>query len=109
MSDVMKSILATVGATLFLGLASLAVSRCRKRCECRTVYQWLRKNTQDEPGQSHASTVSIANGTGLPERRVREACFSDKRIYRASGDADQWSVWRKEPQSVYEKHGIIFL
>jgi len=73
----------------------------------RKVYRWLHSNTRDQTGESHVDTVTVAKGTRLPEERVRRACMSDKRIHRFPNESEQWSVWRKEPQSVYEKRGIL--
>ncbi|MDO8671574.1 MAG: hypothetical protein Q7O66_09115, partial [Dehalococcoidia bacterium] len=75
----------------------------------RAVRRWLRKNTNDEAGQSHAGTTEIAKGTGFSEERARHACMSDKRIYRAHGEIDLWSVWRQDPQSVYDKRGLLIV
>jgi hypothetical protein len=77
------------------------------RRDRRRVYAWLRANTRDWPGESHADTVTIAKGTGIPDDRTRRACMADRRILRAPGAADSWSVWRDEPQSIYEKRGML--
>jgi hypothetical protein len=86
--------------------ALLAKSKTRDAWDRRKLYHWLRSNTRDEPGESHVDTLTIAKGTRLPEERVRRACMSDDRVYRSSDEPEKWSVWRKEPQSVYEKRGI---
>jgi hypothetical protein len=87
--------------------AVLAKSKTRNTWDRRKVYHWLHSNTRDQPGESHVDTVTVAKGTRLPEERVRRACISDTRIYRSSNQPEHWSVWRKEPQSVYEKRGIL--
>jgi hypothetical protein len=71
------------------------------------IYNWLKSNTKDEPGESHVDTITIAKGNKLSENRVRKACIAHQKIYRYSNGKEQWSVWRKEPQSVYEKRGVI--
>lgn len=76
-------------------------------CDRRKVYRWLHSNTRDQPGESHVDTVTLAKGTRLPEKRIRCACMSDKRIHHFPMEPEQWSVWRKEPQSVYEQRGIL--
>jgi hypothetical protein len=66
---------------------------------------WMHQNTRDEPGESHVDTFTIAKVTGLSEERVKSACMRDKRIFVSSEGT--WSVWRKDPQSIYENRGII--
>ncbi|MFN2398170.1 MAG: hypothetical protein ABR543_05950 [Gemmatimonadaceae bacterium] len=55
------------------------------------------------------STTEIAVGTRLSEERVREVCRLDLRIHQSIRDPNQWSVWRAEPESIYEKRGILTL
>jgi len=75
----------------------------------RCVYRWLLSNTRDEPGESHVDTATLAKGTRLPEDRVRRACMSDQSIHRFPKEPEEWSVWRQEPQSIYEKRGLLVL
>ena len=75
----------------------------------KVIRQWLRVNTKHEPGESHAETIEIAKGTSLPEDRVRKACMTDREVFRAKGDEDRWSIWCKEPISIYEKRGMRIL
>jgi hypothetical protein len=76
----------------------------------RKVYRWLKSNTRDEPHESHVDLLTICKGTRLPEDRVRRACMSYKRIYVFGKEPNlSFSVWRKEPQSVYEKRGIFWV
>lgn len=100
-------ILSAVGIGLLSWLAVLGRSKTRDLWDRRKVYTWLQSNTRDQTGESHVDTVTMAKGTRLPEERVRRACMSDKRIHRFPTEPEQWSVWRKEPQSVYEKRGIL--
>ena len=100
-------ILSAVGIGLLSWLAFLVRSKTRDIWDRRKVYRWLHSNTRDQPGESHVDTVTVAKGTRLPEERVRRACMSDTRIHRFPNEPEQWSVWRKEPQSVYEKRGIL--
>ncbi|MCZ7645338.1 MAG: hypothetical protein M5U26_08640 [Planctomycetota bacterium] len=103
----MNEIVTGLAIAAGIGLGSLAVARSRNVLDRRAVRKWLAENTRDEPGKSHVGTTELAKGVGLPEDRVRHACITSQKIYRASGDADQWSVWRKEPQSIYEKRGLL--
>src|SRR5437016_2498046 len=99
-----------VFSNVAIGVLSWVTGIGRGRLDRRTVYRWLRSQTRDEPGESHVDTPTVAKGTRLPEERVRRACMSDSRIHRFAGSSsEQWSVWRKEPQSVYEKRGLLGL
>jgi hypothetical protein len=100
-------ILSAMGIGLLSWLAVLAKSKTRDMWDRRKVYCWLQSNTRDQTGETHVDTVTVAKGTRLPEERVRRACMSDKRIHRFPNKPEQWSVWRKEPQSAYEKRGIL--
>jgi len=106
-------ILMAVLSSLVIGLlgwvAVLLRGRVREMLDRRKVYGWLRSNTRDEPRESHVDTSTLAKGTRLPEERVRHACMSDDRIYRFSDEPEQWSIWREEPQSIYEKRGPLRL
>ncbi|WAC08898.1 MAG: hypothetical protein OS130_06875 [Thermodesulfobacteriota bacterium] len=55
------------------------------------------------------TTETLAKGTGLSEDRARCACMSDPRIHYLPGQEKCWSFWRKEPQSLYEKRGLLTL
>ncbi len=98
-----------VGLAIAAGVAlgGFAAARGRNVLDQRAVRRWLAKNTLDEPGESHVGTTEIAKGAGIPGGRVRHACIASRKIYRASGDSDQWSVWREELQSIYEKRGML--
>jgi hypothetical protein len=86
-----------------------ARSRAQEMLDRRRVHRWLRSNTRDEPGESHVDTATPAKGTGLSEDRVRRACMSSQLVYRFPKQPEQWSVWRREPQSIYEKRGVLSL
>lgn len=105
----MNEIVTGVAVAAIVGAVALVVRALCRALDRWRVYGWLKNNTRDEPGESHVTTTELAKGTGLSEERVRQACLGNRRIHRASGEMDQWSVWRREPQSVYEKRGIIWL
>lgn len=105
----MNDLVVTVAGAAILAGAGFVLLRIRAARDRRKVSAWLRANTRDEPGESHLPMTPIAKGTGLPEERVRVACMSEPTIYRASGDEEEWSVWRQEPESVYTKRGIRFV
>lgn len=103
----MRTALITIASSIALAMMWWLTGKARDGNDRRLVRGWLKANTKDEPHESHVDTVTLAKGVRLPEDRVRRACMSDKRVHRASGDSDLWSVWRAEPQSVYEKRGPI--
>lgn len=109
----MKSMVVTVATTLvsavILGAFWWPVAGGKDTLDRWRVRRWLRANTRDEARESHVTTESIAKGTRLPEVRVRRACMSDRQVYRFPGPPEQWSIWRIEPQSIYEKRGVIGL
>jgi hypothetical protein len=102
-------VLTAVASATALAILGWIVAQSRDRLDRRRVRTWLRANTRDEPGESHTTTEVVAKGTGLPEDRVRRACMSDHRIHRLDVKPEHWSVWRKDPRSVYETRGIINL
>jgi hypothetical protein len=71
------------------------------------VYRWLKMNSHDEPGESHKTVDEICEGTRLSPDEVVESCRRNRKIFRS--DRGNYSIWRREEQSVYEKHGIRFL
>lgn len=99
----MSAIFITIISTAIIGLFGWFVAGGRAFWDRHKVYQWLKSNTHDKPGESHVDIITIARGTRLPEDRVHSACMSSgQKIYYFSNSKEQWSVWRKEPQSVYE-------
>ncbi len=75
----------------------------------RRVRQWLLENTRDEPGESHLEISRIASGMRLSEARVLRACLVSKHVCHSKANPALWSVWREEPQSVYEKRGLLVI
>ncbi len=106
LENILIGVLIFVATGLLCWGGTLLKRRVSEAIDRHMVYKWLRLNTRDEPGESHVDIVTLAKGTRLTEDRVRKACIFDKRIYRSSGDPERWSVWRQEPQSVYEKRGL---
>ena len=99
-------ILTAVISAAAVGLLWWIVARVRATIDRRKVFNWLRTNTRDEPGESHVTTEAVAKGTRLPEERTRRACMTHQSIHRLEGQPERWSVWRAEPQSIYEKRGL---
>ena len=65
-----------------------------------TIYQWLAKNTCNEPAESHKAIFEIQVSTRISEERIRAACRQDFRIFQALSQPGHYSLWRQEPQSV---------
>lgn len=107
LTEILIGVVVTVVAGFLAWLGARVVSWRRRRRDCRRVYSWLEVHTRNEPGESHASTATIAAGALLEQEKVVSACLMDKRIYRSERKPDLWSIWRAEPQSVYEKRGVI--
>jgi len=105
--QLLAGILLAAAVALLGGILALVRVRGRALLDRRRVYRWLRCYTRDEPGESHVDTSTLAKGTRLPEDRVRLACMSDRRVYRLPKGPEEWSIWREEPQSIYEKRGVL--
>src|SRR2546425_12411514 len=104
-----EAILTAVASAAALGLLWWFVARVRAALDRRKVHKWLRANTRDESGESHVTIETLAKGTRLSEDRARRACMSDPRVHHLQGRPERWSVWRKEPQSIYERRGLLEL
>ncbi len=108
-NTVLTGILLSVAIGLLGWAATFLKRRVGETTDRRRVYLWLQSNTRDEPGKSHVDTITLAKGTRLTEERVRKACMSDQRVYRSSSEPERWSLWRQEPQSIYEKKGLTII
>jgi uncharacterized protein YaeQ len=99
----MRNVIITIISSVVIALLGWFVAGGRAAWDRNKVYQWLKSNTLDKPEQSHIDTITIAKGTLLPEDRVRNACMSCQNIYHYTiNNKETWSVWRKQPQSVYD-------
>lgn len=68
--------------------------------ESRRIFNWLKKNTSDEPGKKFRSTRAIASWNNLTEDRVRHLCSTHEGIFLSTGQReDLWSLYarRQEP------------
>ena len=68
-----------IGAAILVAWVCLRSIKREKR-DTVAITQWLRTNTADLPGRTHATSEEIAQGTGLSPDRVRKICVTDKRI-----------------------------
>jgi hypothetical protein len=73
------------------------------------IQRWLVSTTCDEPGESHKSLLEISEGICLSKERVRVACLLSSRIFQSITNPGNYSIWRQEPQSIYEKRGLLIL
>ncbi|MBA7591172.1 hypothetical protein ES708_33324 [subsurface metagenome] len=77
-------------------------------CKDQRVYEWLKTNTNNEPGEQFRSTRAIASWNNLTVDRVRYICSIHEKIFLSTGKIeDMWGVFEHTPRSVYEKRGII--
>lgn len=81
-----------------------------QKVEGLRIYNWLKKNTKNEPGFQFRSGRTIASWNNLTLERVRYICSTDKRIFLSTGEKeDMWGIYEHVPRSVYEnKEMIIF-
>jgi hypothetical protein len=105
--DIVVGAAATLLAGAVTGLLVFARRRMAVRRDSRAVYRWLATTTRDDPGESHRSTSEIAAGTHLSEARTYAACRHNRRIIQSAKQHDLWSIWRQEPESVYDRRGVI--
>jgi len=81
----------------------------RYRLDGKKIENWLRDNTKDEPGESHKTIANISRVLGLPDDRVVKGIAKNRSIYRSSTNTEDVSVWRAEPESIYERRGVRFV
>jgi hypothetical protein len=105
--DFLIAVAASVLGAVLIWLAVRVWQAWRKRQDRRRVHAWLRSNTRDEPGHSHVTVGDISKGTHLSDQRCTAACEADPRILQSRARGELWSIWRQEPQSVYEKRGPL--
>lgn len=102
-----------ITTAVIVGLLGVLGVLCRDRLRAyrdgKVVVQWLRANTRDEPGESHRTISEISRSLGLTEDRVNKAIAKASDIHRSKANVHEVSVWRDEPQSVYERRGPRFV
>ena len=78
--------------------------------EKKRVYEWLKTNTSNEPGEQFRSTRAIASWNNLTEDWVRYICSISCKIFLSTGEReDMWGIYEHTPRSVYEKRGITHI
>jgi hypothetical protein len=107
-SQIITQIVISIATALAVAFLLWQGASLRKRLSLwkngSAVYQWLKQNTQDEPGESHKTVDEISNGTRLSLDEVLDACRHNRKIFRST--SGEYGIWRKEAQSVYEKRGL---
>lgn len=110
-SKFIQGLTIAITASIFLSLLAWMGNKIFKliriRYDALKIFKWLKNNTKNEPHESHKSIVEIISATHIPEERVRIACLKSKRIFHSIKQPGAYSIWRQEPQSIYEKRGII--
>ena len=102
-----NKVLIGIITAVLVGVFWWLISVLRLMIDRKKVYEWLHANTRDEPYESHVSNETLAKGICISESRTRQACMSDPRIYYFQNQLECWSIWRKEPQSIYEKKETV--
>ena len=107
MEDFSAFLQGVVGPIVYAWGAVCILKWYRTRSDINEVCEWLKANSQGEPAESSKSLLAISEGTRLPEERVRIACLKSPQIYQSFLHPGHYSIWREEPQSVYEKRCVI--
>jgi hypothetical protein len=101
----MKELVVALIAAALIGLGTVGRKYFVAWNDGRRIYNWLHSTTADKPGESHRTHTDIARGLRLTPKRVANACRQNVRLLTAEDQSV--SVWREEPQSIYETRGII--
>lgn len=108
-----EAVVVTIISGLILA-AILAVARhfCKDyklTRQKKALVSWLRATTRDEPGESHRSVSEAANELGISPEEVNRLVSQTEEIFRSQSKPELISIWRKEPESVYETRGILMI
>lgn len=94
---------------LLLGGGKYYYNKYKITRQGKALVKWLHLNTKDEPGESHKTISEVAKFMGLSNDEIDFIVARNKQILRSYSNPELISVWRREPQSVYDKHGVLFL
>jgi len=84
-------------AGIFVYLVQFLHSKYSLKIDEKMVYNWLEKNTSNEPGNQFRSTRAIASWNNLTEDRTRFVCSQSKRIFLSTGKVeDIWGIHDRE-------------
>ena len=93
-------------APMVLWLAKALWERFRLHRDAVAIEQWLWTHTRRAGGVS-SDCLRDCPPSGLSVARVNRAVAHNRAIVRSDGHSDQVSVWRQEPQSVYDNRGLV--
>ena len=83
---------AIAGITVWL--VQYVYDKVTQRVESDRVFNWLKNNTTDKPGDQFRSSRAIASWNNLTQDRVRHICSVDKRIFLSTGEKeDMWGIY----------------
>jgi hypothetical protein len=108
-NKIINYIIGTIVVAMLCWIGSKSKKALQVCADARKIYTWLSKNTKDEPAESHKSLFDISNGIRITEERVRIACLRSEKIFQSAEQPGFYSIWRREPQSVYETRGLHLL
>ena len=101
-----KEIISVVIVTAATGLWMLLRGWFQVQWDRKAIERWLTLKTHDEPGESHVNVPELSKRLGLSDNRINKAIAKSQIILRSKNDVNQISIWRQEPQSIYEKRGV---
>ncbi len=94
-------------AGLTVWLVQYLHDKVTERRDRKRVFNWLKDNTTDVPGNQFRSTRAIASWNNLTQERVRHLGSIDERIFLSTdNEKDMWGIYRRAGTSVYEERGI---
>jgi len=102
-----EQVLVAILSFVALAAVGFAGRSALRHADQRCVRRWLLENTSDYPGRSHATIVTVSSGLRMSEVRVERACLYSKQILRSNTHPELWSVWRAEPESIYDRRGLL--
>ena len=89
------------------GLLLALIPYFRPLIDARRALRFLGENTEDRPRKSHLSSEDLSQSLGISVDRIEMAGTRNRALLRSKGG--EWSIWRAEPQSIYEERGFIEL
>lgn len=107
MSEIINEILISVAVTILS--ASIIYffrpiySYIKDYIASKKIYNWLRKNSSKELGNTFRSTRAIASHCNFTEDRVRDLCSKHTKIFLSTGTKeDLWSIHARKPRGFFD-------
>jgi hypothetical protein len=79
-------------AGLTVWLVQYLYTKVTEKIERNRVFEWLKENTTNEPGNQFRTGRAIASWNNLTQERVRHICSIDKRIFLSTGENGETGV-----------------